>query len=99
MIVLQGDVANSSPRNKIRVLYQEMWLADFCMRSAKKLEVHQNLHIDTQGHKVVTLENVEVGCKAWYTIHTVSKADFYRYWKYSSSGRHSRLWQFGHIET
>ena len=34
------------PRDKIRSLCQETLLADFCIRSAKKLEVHQNLHID-----------------------------------------------------
>ena len=79
------------PRDKIRSLRQEMWLADFRMRSAKKLEVHRNLHIDSHGHKVVTLENVEVCCTAWYTIHAVSKADFYRFRKYSASGRRSRF--------
>jgi hypothetical protein len=79
------------PRDKIKSLRQEMWLADFRMRSAKKLEVHRNVHIDTHGHKVVTLENVEVCCTAWYTIHAVSKADFYRFRKYSSVGRRSRF--------
>ena len=79
------------PREKIRSLRQEMWLADFRMRSAKKLTVHKNLHIDTYGHKVVTLENVKVCCMAWYIIHAVSKADFYRFRKYSSLGRHSRF--------
>ena len=56
------------------------------MRSAKKLEVHRNLHIDSNGHKVVTLENMEVCCIAWYTIHAVSNADFYRFRKYLVSG-------------
>ena len=79
------------PREKIKSLRQEMWLADFRMRSAKKLEVHRNVHIDTHGHKVVTLENVEVCCTAWYTIHAVSKSDFYRFQKYSSLGRRSRF--------
>ena len=32
---------------------------------------------------MVTLENVEVCCTAWYTIHIVSKANFYRFRKYS----------------
>jgi hypothetical protein len=67
------------PREKIKSLRQEMWLADFRMRSAKKLEVYRNLHLDAHGHKVVTLENVEVCCTAWYTIHAVSKADFSRF--------------------
>jgi hypothetical protein len=52
------------PREKIKSLRQEMWLADFRMRSAKKLEIHRNLHLDAHGHKVVTLENVEVCCTA-----------------------------------
>jgi hypothetical protein len=79
------------PREKIKSLRQKMWLADFRMRSAKKLEVHRNVHIDTHGNKVVTLENVEVCCTAWYTIHAVSKADFYRFRKYSLMGRRSRF--------
>jgi hypothetical protein len=79
------------PREKIKSLRQEMWLADFRMRSAKKLKVHRNLHLDAHGHKVVTLENVEVCCTAWYTIHAVSKADFYMFRKYSSLGRRSRF--------
>ena len=57
----------------------------------KKLEVHLNLHINTHGHKVVTLENVEVCCIAWYIIHAVSKADFYRFWKYSMLDCRSRF--------
>ena len=77
------------PRDKIKSLRQEMWLADFRMRSAKKLEVHRNIHMDGRGHKMVTLENVEVCCKAWYTIHAISKADFYRFRNYSSLGRRS----------
>jgi hypothetical protein len=40
---------------------------------------------------VVTLENVEVCCVAWYTIHGVSKADFYRFRKHASVGRRSRF--------
>ena len=79
------------PREKIRSLRQEMWLANFCMRSAKKLKVQRNLDIDTHGHKVVTLENVEVCCMVWYTIHAVSKAYIYRFWKYSLLGCRSSL--------
>ena len=56
-----------------------MWLVHFRMRSAKKLEVHRVFHIDSHGFKVVTLENVELCCTVWYTIHVVSKVDFYRF--------------------
>ena len=79
------------PRDKIKSLRQEMWLADYRMRSAKKLEVHRNIHIGAHGRKVVTLENVEVCCVAWYTIHGVSKADFYRFRKHVCLGRRSRF--------
>jgi len=79
------------PRDKIKSLRQEMWLADFRMRSAKKLEVHRNMHLDAGGCKVVTLENIEVCCRAWYIIHAVSKADFYRFRNYSLQGRRSRF--------
>ena len=79
------------PRDKIKSLREEMWLGDFRMRSAKKLEVHRNMHFDVEGRKVVTLENIEVCSKAWYIIHAVSKADFYRFRNYSSQGRRSRF--------
>ena len=61
------------------------------MWSTKKLEVHCNIHMDGQGRKMVTLENVEVCCKAWYIIRVVSKAGFYRFQYYSSQGQCSRF--------
>ena len=79
------------PRKKIRSLRQDMWFADFRMRAAKKLEVYRNLHIDSHGHKVMILENVEVCYTTWFTIHAVSKCDFYRFRKYLVLGRRSRF--------
>jgi hypothetical protein len=70
--------------DKIKSLRQEMWLVDFCMRFAKKLEVHRNMHFDAGGCKVVTLENIEV-------FHAVSKADFYRFRNYSLQGKRYRF--------
>ena len=70
------------PCDKIKFLRQEMWLGDFRMRFAKKLEVHRNMHFNAEGCKVVTLENIEVCCTSWYIIHGVSKADFYRFRNY-----------------
>ena len=77
--VVRGNVANIFLMKIFESLHQEMWLANFHMRSAKKLEVHKNLHIDTHSHKVVSLENVKVCCTTWYIIHAVSKADVYRF--------------------
>jgi hypothetical protein len=59
-------------RDKIKSLREEM-------QSAKKLEVHHNMHFDAENRRVVTLENIEVCCAAWYIIHVVSKAHFYRF--------------------
>ena len=78
-------------RDKIKSLRHEMWLADFCMRSAKILEVHRNMHFDVEGRKVVTLENIDVCCTAWYIIHVVSKVDLHRFRNYLSQGRRSRF--------
>jgi hypothetical protein len=61
------------------------------MRSAKKLEVHRNMHFDAGGCKVMTLENIEACCRTWYIIHAVSKANFYRFRNYSLQGWRSRF--------
>ena len=68
-----------------------MWLADFCMRSAKKLEVYRNIHFDAEGRKVVILKNIEFCCTAWYIIHAVSKTNFYRFRNYLLQGQRSRF--------
>lgn len=73
--------------DKIKSLRQEMGLVDFQMYSTKKLEVHCNIHMDGQCHKMVTLENVEVCCKEWYIVLIGSKANFYRFQYYSSQGQ------------
>ena len=92
-----------SPHDKIKYLRQKMWLGDFRMRSAKKLEVHRNMHFDAGGRKVVTLENVEVCCRAWYIIHAVSKADLNRFLQIVSKLLAARTafsvpWQLMHKE-
>ena len=40
--------------------------------------------------KVITIENIDMCCKAWYTIHGVSKTHFYRKAAYAKEGRQSR---------
>ena len=79
------------PRDKRKSLREKMWLAVFRMRSTKNLEVHRNMHFDVKGHKVVTLENIEVCCKALYIILVVLKTNFYRFWNYPSQGWRSRF--------
>ena len=78
------------PRDKLKAIREEMWLADFRLRSTKKLDVHRAIHVNGAGRKVITLESIDVCCKAWYTIHGVSKAEFYRQSAYAKEGRRSR---------
>jgi hypothetical protein len=66
-----------------------MWLGDFPLRSTRKLDVHRAIHVNGTGRKVITIESIDVCCKAWYTIHGVSKADFYRQAVYAKEGRRS----------
>lgn len=55
------NVVNSSHVIKLSFfMIHEMWHGDFRIRLVKKLKVHGNLYIDAHGHKVVTLENMEV---------------------------------------
>ena len=78
------------PREKLKAIREEMWLGDFRLRSTKKLDVHRAIHVNGAGRKVITIESMDVCCKAWYTIHGVSKADFYRQGSYAKEGRRSR---------
>jgi len=78
------------PRDKMKAIREEMWLGDFRLRSTKKLDVHRAIHVNGEGHKVITLEGIDVCCKAWYNIHGVSKAEFYRQAAYAKEGRRSR---------
>ena len=60
----------------MKAIHEEMWLGDFPLRSTKKLDVHRAIHVNGTGRKVITIESIDVCCKAWYTIHGMSKADF-----------------------
>ena len=78
------------PRDKLKAIREEMWLGDFRLRSTKKLDVHRAIHVNGAGRKVITLENIDVCCTAWYSIHGISKTEFYRQSGYAKEGRRSR---------
>jgi hypothetical protein len=46
--------------------------------------------VNGTGRKVITIENINVCCKAWYTIHGVYKPDFYTKDTYAKQGCRSR---------
>ena len=78
------------PRDKLKAMREEMWLGDFRLRSTKKLDVHRGIHVNGTRRKIITIESMDVCCKAWYTIHRVSKVDFYRQATYAKESRRSR---------
>ena len=49
----------------------------FCKH--RLLDVHSQIHRDVSGKEKIILEGIEVCLCAWWTIHKVSKATFYRY--------------------
>ena len=51
------------------------------------LEVHRQKHKDPHGKEWVTLKGREVCLTAWWTIHGISKATFYRYKEMAESGQ------------
>jgi hypothetical protein len=66
------------PREAVKALRTKMWSADHALRKHMKLQVHRNAY-EVERRRVVSLENFEVCLNAWYIIHSVSKADFYRF--------------------
>jgi len=43
------------------------------------LEAHRQKHKDSDGKEWITLKNINVCLTAWWTIHGISKATFYRF--------------------
>jgi hypothetical protein len=52
-----------------------------------KLDVHQQIHMNVEGCRVVTLEEEEVCLAAWRHIMGVSETTFYRYVGYAAEER------------
>jgi hypothetical protein len=73
------------PREAIRAVRTEMWSIDHALRKHMKLQVHRNTY-EVDGSKVLLLEGHEVCLIAWSIIHSVSRADFYRFKRYSIHG-------------
>ena len=74
MIIVFIVVAKYFQGSKMKAFWEEMWLRDFCLRSSKKLDVHQILHVNEMGCNMITLENIDICCVIWYIIHGVFKA-------------------------
>ena len=52
-----------------------------------KMEVHRQVHRDSRGRRMVTVEEIHVCMRAWMHIFGVLKSTFYRYQTYMNNGR------------
>lgn len=65
-------------REVVMALRTEMWSTDHALQKHMKLQVHRNAY-EVDSRKVGLLENYEVCLNAWYTIHSISRVDFYQF--------------------
>lgn len=76
------------PRREILGIRSQLHVNDgFYARKKCLLEVHRQMHKDDAGKELVTLKNMDVCPQAWWTIHGISKATFYRYKQQSKHGK------------
>jgi hypothetical protein len=86
------------PRAKIHTLRShffhegEQYFKSHCL-----LDVHRQIHHDSDGNEMITLEGCDVYPVAWYSIMDVSRATYYRWKVNASSGM--RADQHGNVGT
>ena len=76
------------PQGEIQAILSELHVCGG-MYGCKRclLEVHRQKHKDPHGKEWITLKGREVCLTAWWTIHGISKATFYRYKEMAESGQ------------
>ena len=52
-----------------------------------KMEVHRQVHRDSYGRRMVTVEEIPVCMQAWMHISGVPESTFYQYETYMNNGR------------
>ena len=76
------------PRAKIRAFRELMYHnSTFKHRAFMKIEVHRQVHRDTHGRRMVTVEEIPICMRAWMHISGVLESTFYRYQTYMNNGR------------
>jgi hypothetical protein len=76
------------PRLKIRQLRKHMYRqTEYEFKNHLKLDIHWQIHVNAEGHRVVTLEGEDVCLAAWRHIMGVPETTFYRYAGYAVEGR------------
>ena len=76
------------PRSRIQAIRTEIHVdGGVYFRKNCLLNVHKQIHRDATGKEMITLEGVEVCPTAWWTIHGISRATFYRYKESAKAGK------------
>ena len=76
------------PRSKIEALRSELHVnGGVYNRKSVLLEVHRQVHKDSNGKEWITLKGREVCPSAWQTIHAISRATYYRYKEMATLGK------------
>jgi hypothetical protein len=76
------------PRGQIQAIRAQLHVHDGVYARKKcLLEVHRQIHKDSAGKKFITLKGREVCPQAWWTIHGIGKATFYRYKELAKAGK------------
>ena len=75
-------------RAKIKAFHERMYHnSTFKHRAFMKTEVHRQIHRDSRGRRMVTVEEIPVYMRAWMHISGVPESTFYRYQTYMNNGR------------
>ena len=68
------------PGNQIEALQSEMHVeGSVYYRKHGELDVHKQIHQDSDGKEMITLEGMEVCPKAWTTIIGLHRSSYYQY--------------------
>ena len=76
------------PRSEIEAIRSELHVnGGMYNRKSVLLEVHRQVHKDSNGKEWITLKGREVCPSAWQTIHAISRATYYRYKEMATLGK------------
>ena len=76
------------PRSEIEAIRSELHVnGGVYNRKSVLLEVHRQVHKDSNGKEWITLKGREVCPSAWQTIHAISRATYYRYKEMTTLGK------------
>ena len=80
MICCRQNCLQPFPRGQIQAIRSLMHVdGGVYWRKSRLLDVHKQIHHDSSGREMITLAGHEVCPTAWWTIHGISRATFYRY--------------------